>query len=296
MKRGSDSPRYVHCILCSACLFTVLFSGTLTQGQKKGVPAPPTFPVQGQPQPAVDPQELERTNLVVNHDDSTSPRNAKGNCFLPPLNSLNAGTIGVLDLQVPAKLQGEYEDGCAALKKGKISDAETHLRKALKQDSRYPAAWVLLGQILQASHRIQEAQDACSRPLSMTSSYLPAYLCLTDISARSQKWDEVLKLSSRALEIDPTENAAAYAYNATANLHLHHLQEAERSALRACEMDRNNTDPRLHFLLAQVYTAKGDLPSAAAQLQEYLKHATDPDDVAVVNKYLSEISKHSENQ
>jgi hypothetical protein len=58
-------------------------------------------------------------------------------------------------------------------------------------------------------------------------------------------------------------------------------------------MDRNNADPRLHFLLAQIYTAKGDLSNATAQLREYLRYATDPDDVALVNKYLTEIGKYS---
>jgi tetratricopeptide (TPR) repeat protein len=294
VKPNSDIPQLLVSILNSVSLVALILGGTLAQAQKKGAGPPPSLslPNQGQAQ-TVDPHGLEQTNLVFDRDDSTAPKNAKGNCFLPPLNALNAGMIGVADLQVPAKSQMEYEDGCAAVKRGKVSDAESHLRKAEKQDPKYPAAWVLLGQVLQQKHQIQEAQDACSRPLSFSSSYLPAYLCLTDISARSQNWDQVLKLSSRALEIDPTENVATYAYNAAANLHLHHLPQAEKSALRASEMDRNNADPRLHFLLAQIYTAKGDLSNATAQLREYLRYATDPDDVALVNKYLTEIGKYS---
>jgi len=76
----------------------------------------------------------------------------------------------------------------------------------------------------------------------------------------------VLQLSTRALEIDPTNDAVAYGYNAAANFHLHRLPEAEKSALRAVEIDKNNTDPRVHFLLAQIYEAKGDPENEAAQL------------------------------
>ena len=61
----------------------------------------------------------------------------------------------------------------------------------------------------------------------------------------------VLQLSTRALEIDPTNDAVAYDYNAAANFHLHRLPEAEKSALRAAEIDKSNADPRVHFLLAQ---------------------------------------------
>jgi tetratricopeptide (TPR) repeat protein len=81
----------------------------------------------------------------------------------------------------------------------------------------------------------------------------------------------------------------AYDYNGVANLKLHNLPEAEKSALQAVAIDKNNTDPRLHFLLAQIYEAKGDRAGEAAQLREYLKYASDPNDVAMVKHYLSEL-------
>jgi hypothetical protein len=52
-------------------------------------------------------------------------------------------------------------------------------------------------------------------------------------------------------------------------------------------MARHNNDPRVHFLLAQIYMAKRDRPDAT--LREYLKFATHPEDVAVVQKYLSQL-------
>ncbi|MGC2513909.1 MAG: tetratricopeptide repeat protein, partial [Terriglobales bacterium] len=270
------------------CAVIFLLAATPAQGQKKGASPPP---IASAPVPMQSPSTLDQTNVLYSNNESSAlPKNPTGNnCFLPPLNGLQAGTVEVADLQVPVKTQMEYADGCTALRKKKIADAERHLRKAVKQDANYPAAWVLLGQVLQKQQRIEEAQDACSRPLTVSSHYLPAYLCLTDISARSENWPNVLRLSTRALEIDPTADPAAYAYNAEANLHLHHLPEAEKSALKATAIDRNNTDPRLHFLLAQIYAAKGDRPEATVQLREYLKFATDPEDVAMVQKYLSQL-------
>ncbi|MFY9644306.1 MAG: tetratricopeptide repeat protein [Terriglobales bacterium] len=231
---------------------------------------------------------MNQVKAVTNDNLPGSPPQEES-CFLPPLSELHAATIEVADLQVPPKAQKEYQDGCSALKSRKLEDAEKHLRKVVKQDAKYAAAWVLLGQALEAQNKTEEAQDACSKPLTSVSNYLPSYLCLTDISARLNRWDEVLRLSQRALEIEPAANAAAYAYNATANLNLRHLPEAEKSALRASDIDSSHSDPRLHYLLAQIYAAKGDRAQATAQLREYLKVATDPDDTAAVKKYLAKL-------
>lgn len=265
----------------------------LAHGQKKGGARPPPPPPAPNPVQSVTQSEFDRDNLILDSNGkpvlSTNGKK-ENNCFLPPLNRLHTATVGLEDLQVPAKTQREFEDGCAALRNKKVAEAENHLRKAVKQYAKYSAAWILLGQVLEAEQKTEEARNACSQPLAASSNYLPAYLCLTDISARLNNWDEVLKLSTRALEIDPTTDAAAYSYNAAANLNLHHLPEAEKNALKASEIDRNNEDPRVHFLLAQIYEAKGDRPNETAQLREYLKYATDAKDAAMVKGYLAAIA------
>jgi tetratricopeptide (TPR) repeat protein len=261
-------------------------------------PPPPQPPTAPPPQPpatfpsATNPWD---ENELIQRDANkpVSSKIAKeDNCFLPPLNGLLTAKVGVADLQIRAKAQREYEDGCAALKNNKTREAESHLRKAVKQWPKYWAAWVVLGQVLEAQQEIEEGHYACSQPLTTESNYLPAYLCLADISARSQNWDQVLQLSIRALAIDPTV-AVSYDYHAAANFNLHNLRDAERSALRAAEIDKNNTDPRVHFLLAQIYEAKGDRAGEAAQLREYLKYASDPNDVAMAKHYLSELDQQT---
>jgi tetratricopeptide (TPR) repeat protein len=253
---------------------------------KSPTPPPPTdFPSANNPWDQNELMQHSNNKLV-------SSTIAEGDsCFLPPLNGLLRSRVGIADLQVPSKAQREHKDGCAALRNSKVVEAEAHLRKAVKQWPKYLAAWVVLGQVLEAQQKTDEAYGACSQPLATDSNYLPAYLCLADISVHSESWNKVLQLSTRALEIDPTNNAVAYAYHAAANFHLHRLPEAEKSALRAAEIDKNNADPRVHFLLAQIYEAKGDQESEAAQLLEHLKYASDPNDVAMVKRYLSELEK-----
>jgi tetratricopeptide (TPR) repeat protein len=296
MKRASALTHFGHSVLQLfwAGVFILSVMPVLAQRGGGGNTRPPTPPPQAPtaPTPATN---FDQNKLMLDSNVKTiSSQIAKGdNCFLPPLNGVRSATVGIADLQIPAKARKEYEDGCATVKNNKLIEAENHLRKAVKQWPKYSAAWVVLGQILEAQQKTEEAHDACSQPLATDSNYLPAYLCLADISARSQSWDKVLQLSNRALEIDPTTDALAYEYNAAANFNLHNLPEAEKSALRSAEIDKSNTDPRVHFLLAQIYEAKGDRTGEAAQLREYLKHASDPNDVAMVKNYLSELDKQS---
>ena len=214
-------------------------------------------------------------------------------CLLPPLTLIIGPTIAAEQLQIPVKARKEYHEACAALKDKKTAEAEKHLRKAVQDYAKYSAAWVTLGQVLATQQRMEEAGNACFQSSTVDPGYVPAYLCLADIGARAHAWVDVLKLSGRALELDPGNNVLAYEYHAAANLNLHNLAAAEKSGLRAAEIDKDHREPRVHFILAQVYEAKGDLENEAAQLQEYLKRAADPDDIAVVKQYLARLETHS---
>ena len=149
-----------------------------------------------------------------------------------------------------------------------------------------------LGQVLAAQQKNNEARSACARSSIVDPTYVPAYLCLADIAAHADAWDEVLTLSGRALELDPVNNAVSYEYHAAANLKIHNLAAAEKSGLRAVEIDKDNREPRVHFVLAQIYEAKGDSEKEDMQLREYLKYAASPDDVALVQKLLSKLEEH----
>jgi predicted Zn-dependent protease len=194
-------------------------------------------------------------------------------------------------LGASGKAKKEYEAACSALARKKVDEAEKHLRKALKDSPNYPAAWVTLGQLLVAAQKTEEGREACSQATAADTTYVAGYLCLADIAARANAWDEVLRLSTRALELDPGNNVVGYEYNAAANLNFHKLDEAEKSALRALEADKTHGEPRVHFVMAQIYEAKGDIAREVEHLREYLKLATNPDDVEMVKTVLEGLDK-----
>lgn len=210
-------------------------------------------------------------------------------CLLPPLSLIQNQVVAAKDLAVPAKAKKEYLAGCAALRKSKFEDAEKHLRKAVEQYSEYPTAWTTLGQLLSAEKHNDQARAACSKASAVQTSYMPAYLCLADIAAQEEAWSQVLQFSSQALQVAPT--AVAYLYNAAASLKIHNLDEAEQSALRALAMDKENSDPRGHFVLAQIYEAKGDRPKEISELREYLKFIRNPEDIAYVKQSIARLEK-----
>jgi len=210
-------------------------------------------------------------------------------CLLPPLTLTSSPSVSAEQLRIPAKARSEYQKACTALAKNKSTQAEKHLRKAVSRSSKYAAAWVTLGQVLTTQRRVDEARRACAQGSTADGTYVPAYLCLADIAARERAWDEVLKFSGRAIDLDPTNNAVAYEYRAAASLNLHELSAAEKSGLRAVEIDTDHHEPRVHFVLAQIYEAKGDLANEAVQLREYLRYATNPSDISMVMQALSDL-------
>jgi tetratricopeptide (TPR) repeat protein len=210
-------------------------------------------------------------------------------CFLPPLIIVHSALTNAADLDVSPKAKKEYRSACGDVHEQKWPEAEQHLRKAVGQNPKYSGAWVTLGQVLLIRQKVDEARTACNQAALADPSYLRAQLCVADIAAQQQDWEQALKSSQRALEINPATDPHAYFYAASAYLKLKRIPEAEKNALKAVEIDKENLEPRAHFLLAQIYEVKGDATQELAQLREYLKVVSDPQDAAMLKKFVADL-------
>jgi tetratricopeptide (TPR) repeat protein len=202
-----------------------------------GVPNPPDD-MRDLPSLSKTHDEVNATKVAVGH--GRTPAEKEATCLLPPLSRMNSPTVAVEQLQRAARARNEYQQGCLALRKKKRGDAEKHFRKALHEYRIYATAWVTLGQVLAEQKRTAEARNACFQASIVAPTYIASYLCLADIAARAHSWEEVLRLSGRALELEPSTNAVAYEYHAAANLNLRNLALAEKSGLRALQIDREH--------------------------------------------------------
>ena len=280
--------------LSVVALLALPISSAYPQGVPPNTPGAPTSDISNIPKSITD----TMSRVATRNDRS---RVAQGNkiaepeatCLFPPLSFIASPVIGVEELQRTAKARNEYWQGCVAIRKKRTADAEQHFRKAIHQYPKYVAAWVTLGQLLAQQQRPQEARSACSQATAIDKSYAAASLCLDDIAMHKHSWNEVLALSERVLQSDASANFVAYEYHAAANLNLHNLAAAEKSGLRAAELDREHREPRIYFVLAQIYEAKGDFGEVAAKLRMYLKYADNQPDAAMVEQYLSNLEKRT---
>jgi Tetratricopeptide repeat len=228
-------------------------------------------------------------NVVHNSTFNTKPTTDEDRCYPWKLAAVRSTTISVTRLKVPSNARIEYEKACDASNKNKFEEAEQHARSAIDKFQDYSAAWVMLGVILEEQHKAQEAHDACSHAAAIDATYLPAYLCAAEVSARNREWEQALNAADLVLGLKSEGDPYGYYYRAMAYLHMNNPVEAKKSALQAVEIDVNHNEPSFYLLLAQIYGREGDRARAIAQLQQLLKHPTDRQQQGAAKRFLAKL-------
>ncbi len=215
-------------------------------------------------------------------------------CLPWSLSEGKAAAVSVTRLKIPSNASHEYEKACDANNKKHFDEAEQHARSAIEKFQNYPQAWVLLGLILDRQDKGPEAVEACSHAATIDSTYLPGYLCETELSAKKQDWEEALSRASIGLGLNSEGDGYVYYYRAAAYFHMNQLDAAKKSALQAAAIDVKRNEPSLDFLLAQIYDAQGDKDNAAAQLRKVLKHHNDSQQEAAAKQFLAKLASESD--
>ena len=196
-----------------------------------GAPSGGNAPIlSGAPELGVQPMSQPGTMQPL-IGDSSMPRASiveDENCLPWALSSIRGATVSVMRLQVPDKARSEYDKACSDFRKKKFAEAEEHIRGAIEKYSNYVAAWVMMGEVLEAEQQVDKAHEACSHASAADPTYLPPYICLAELDARSGHWDELLNVTNSALGLNPVGDMYAYFYRATAFFNTHKLAEAER--------------------------------------------------------------------
>jgi tetratricopeptide (TPR) repeat protein len=142
-------------------------------------------------------------------------------------------------------------------------------RRALEADALYPAAWVLLGQVLKAQQKPEGARGARAQALRANPNYLPADLCLADLCAIEQRWQDMLRFANATIALEPANNFHAYFLRGWGILR---TAPAARSRDQCFEGGGDRQGPAgnpEHFLRAQIYELQHEPDTEAAQLREY---------------------------
>ena len=106
-----------------------------------------------------------------------------------------------------------------------------------------------------------------------------------------QKGDaiEMQKVCGQILELDPALVLGHY-FVAVAHYKQGQLEDAEKEGLLA-EKNSRETLPQIHFILAQVYEARGNSADAATRYKDYLKASPQAVNASQVEQKIAQLEK-----
>ncbi|HET9184259.1 MAG TPA: tetratricopeptide repeat protein [Candidatus Angelobacter sp.] len=210
-------------------------------------------------------------------------------CLHWPMNAIVTSVAKENGDKISKQARKEYDKGCAATRKKSTDEALKHLDLAVKADPAYAEAWVLLGQTQKEAGKLADAEQSCTQGSHADPNYLPAYLCLADIAAHQQKWDQVADFTNHVIDAHPAKAPSAFYYNSLANFHLNQFDAAEKTGLVATEQGNDALKAQVYLLLAKIDEAKGDRAAEADHLGMFLKLAPHDPNAAAVRRVLDEI-------
>jgi hypothetical protein len=203
---------------------------------------------------------------------------------------IEGDTVSAIPYKAPKAARRAYEKGVQAEKNGKLADAHKYFESAV---AIYPSsvnAWFKLGIVCQKQNQKDAARKAYTQATTLDTRFLPPYLSLASMAYETGNWTEVVTLTGHIMELDPLNNAAvakyildldrsnyadAYFYNAVANYKLNKIEEAEKSGLKAEHLDLVTRFPQLHLLLAEIFAQKNNYAMAISEMKTYLELVPD---------------------
>jgi tetratricopeptide (TPR) repeat protein len=216
-----------------------------------------------------------------------------GTIMLHRLANVEGSAVSMTSLQAPKEARRAYDRGLQDLRKNKLPEAGKELRKAVDIYPNYAAAWYELGRIQEQNRDTEQARKCFAKAMAADGKFISPYLKLAELAARAENWAELADTTRRLLKLDAVDYPLAYFYNATANLNLGQIDEAEKSARAGEMLDTPHRYPRLEQLLATILARKKDYAGAAAHLRSYLLLAPDAEDTARMKRYLAQLERLS---
>jgi tetratricopeptide (TPR) repeat protein len=212
-----------------------------------------------------------------------------GRIVLYPLSKIEGLTVSATSEQAPKNARKAYENGLDAAKKNKPDQAEQEFRKAVDLYPKYAAALLELGKTLERRDKFPEARALYEQALAADPKYLYPHQRLYLLAFRDRNWHEVADHAEQLIRLDPFEFPDAYYFDGVAHFQLKEYEAAEKSARKAVEIDRRESNPKSRYLLGVVLLDRNDLTGAGESLRAYLKAAPDAPDRAEVEKVLRQI-------
>ncbi|MCC6389255.1 MAG: tetratricopeptide repeat protein [Bryobacterales bacterium] len=220
-----------------------------------------------------------------------------GVIILRRLANVEGLTFSATSAMAPKDARKAFEKGREQARKKKYPEARKELEKAVTIYPKFANAWQDLGRVLESMDQPAEAKKAYEQALASDGKLVEPYVQLAFLSARENDWKTCAADSEKALKLNPFDFPQAYFYNAVANLNLHNLDAAEKSARDGVKADPQKRIPKMRHVLGIVLAQKNDVSGAMEQMKGYLSMLPEnAPDAAVVKGQISQLEKFAQSQ
>jgi tetratricopeptide (TPR) repeat protein len=193
-----------------------------------------------------------------------------GTLTLKPLGKQAPVAKSVNDKAATKPAQKIYGRALDVAGKGNLKAAEDLFEQATAAFRAYPSAWLNLGVLQERKGDLSAAKKSYKEAVQWDDAFAPAHLQAAGVEVARQDWLEALAESAKVLVLDPQAFPRVYLLNAQANLNLHRVDDAEKSAREGLELDDEHRFPELEYVLALLLMDKGDRAGAIQHLTAYL--------------------------
>lgn len=200
-------------------------------------------------------------------------------------------TVSATSLLAPREARKSYDKGMDAIRHNQPDEAQKDFSSAVQRYPRFAAAWLELGKVYEQRGHLAQARNAYGSAIAADAGFLFPYERLYQLDVRESKWEEAAQASGKVLRLDPYEFPEAFYFNAVANLELHDLDAAERSAREAVKLEGAQAEPRGNYVLAVILWRRGDLDGAAEKMQAFLSGPSSGPEWNTAQRMLAEIEK-----
>lgn len=216
-----------------------------------------------------------------------------GRLVLHRLENVRGTSISVTSALAPKSAAKALKKGREQENKGKWDEAQKSLQQAVQIYPKYAAAWFELGRVQMHKNDAASAKKSFEQSLAADSSYVNPYGGLAQLALDAHQWQEVVNLTNKLLALNSVNFPEAYFLNAVANYYLRNLDAAEKSASQGIKVDVGKQIPKLQYLLGMVLLQKHDYTEASEHMQQFLRLARVPAEIAEAKKELDQIAKLS---
>ena len=192
--------------------------------------------------------------------------------------------VSAAELSVPEAAMTEYQRAQECLQKRDVECASAHLKAAVEIAPQFAVAWNNLGTIAYQTRQYELAEERFRESLKQDPDLYSPLVNLGGTLLSQRRYQEALSVNVQAVKAMP-DDPLAHSQLGQSYYWMDQLEEAERHLRQAKALDPSHfTYPQL--VLIQIYRRKGDLASAARELEEFIKLHPDTDLAREIRKKM----------